>query len=100
MPSTFKRRRQTTKPVEISPEARFERIKRLVIVAMFSDDDLMERLVLKGGNALDLVFGVAARASVDVDFSMAGDFDEDLASVHHRLERALVATLRAEKLHP
>lgn len=34
-----------------------ERIKTLAIVAMFSDDDLMERLVLKGGNALDIVYG-------------------------------------------
>ena len=34
---------------------RLQKIKRLAIVAMFSDDDLLERLVLKGGNALDLV---------------------------------------------
>ncbi|NJK57598.1 MAG: hypothetical protein HC939_17135 [Pleurocapsa sp. SU_5_0] len=29
------------------------RIRELVIIAMFADDDLMETLVLKGGNALD-----------------------------------------------
>ena len=33
-----------------------EQVKKLVIIAMFSDDDLMERLVLKGGNLLDIVY--------------------------------------------
>ncbi|HET6251016.1 MAG TPA: hypothetical protein VFE47_25225 [Tepidisphaeraceae bacterium] len=36
-------------------------IKKLVIIAMFSDDDLMDRLVLKGGNAIDLLYRVSAR---------------------------------------
>jgi hypothetical protein len=29
----------------------FKRIRKLAIIAIFSDDDLMNRLVLKGGNA-------------------------------------------------
>ena len=29
-----------------------EQIKKFAIIAMFSDDDLMEMLVLKGGNVL------------------------------------------------
>ena len=33
----------------------FDQIRRLTIVALFSDDELSERLVLKGGNALSLV---------------------------------------------
>ena len=41
---------------------------------MFSDDELMSRLVLKGGNALDLIHRVGARASVDIDLSMESDF--------------------------
>ena len=47
---------------------RIEKIKRLAIIAMFSDDDLMERLVLKGGNALDIVYEIGSRASMDLDF--------------------------------
>jgi hypothetical protein len=31
-----------------------KRVRTLALVAMFSDDQLMTRLVLKGGNALDL----------------------------------------------
>lgn len=50
------------------------RVKRIAIIAMFSDDDLMNRLVLKGGNLLDMVYSLSARASKDVDFSIDGDF--------------------------
>ena len=54
-----------------------DRIKRLVVIAMFSDDDLMNRLVLKGGNAIDLIYRVSTRASLDVDFSLESEFEED-----------------------
>jgi hypothetical protein len=58
---------------------------------MFSDDELMERLVLKGGNLLDVVYKVSTRSSVDVDLSIDGDFNsfEDLK---HRAEAALQRT--------
>jgi len=76
---------------------RQERIKKLVIIAMFSDDVLMERLVLKGGNALDLIHHVSARASVDVDLSMAGDFTSDERfALLGRIEKALRDTFRPE----
>jgi predicted nucleotidyltransferase component of viral defense system len=52
------------------------RIKKLAIIAMFSDDDLMERLVLKGGNLLDLVYEISTRPSIDIDLSMEGDFEQ------------------------
>ena len=72
-----------------------EKIKKLVIIAMFSDDLLMERLVLKGGNALDLIHRVSARASVDVDLSIAGDFTaEERLGLHGRIEKALRDTFR------
>lgn len=45
-----------------------DRIKILAVQAMFSDDDLLEQLVLKGGNAMALVHQISARASVDLDF--------------------------------
>ena len=50
-------------------------IKKLAVIAMFSDDELMGRLVLKGGNAIDLIYRLSSRASVDVDFSIENDFD-------------------------
>jgi len=63
-------------------------IRRTALVAMFSDDLLMERLVLKGGNALELVHGLTGRGSLDIDFSIDGDFD-DLDDVKARCFRAL-----------
>jgi hypothetical protein len=35
-----------------------DKIKRLVIVALVADDELMETLVLKGGNAISIAYGV------------------------------------------
>jgi hypothetical protein len=40
-----------------------EKIKRLTVVSMFSDDELEDDLVLKGGNAMDLVHRLSSRAS-------------------------------------
>lgn len=72
-----------------------ESIKRLAIVAMFSDDDLMERLVLKGGNILDIVYGVSTRSSVDVDFSIDGELGE-LDAYRGRIADALKSTFAEE----
>jgi hypothetical protein len=63
-------------------------IRRIAIVALFSDDRLMEKLVLKGGNALSLVYGLSQRRSLDLDFSLENDFD-DLQDARERLFRAL-----------
>ncbi|MBW2725754.1 MAG: nucleotidyl transferase AbiEii/AbiGii toxin family protein, partial [Deltaproteobacteria bacterium] len=49
-------------------------IRRLIVAALFSDDELLDLLVLKGGNALQLVHVIVDRASTDLDFSMAADF--------------------------
>lgn len=76
---------------------RREKIKKLVIIAMFSDDELMERLVLKGGNALDLIHCVSARASADVDLSIDGDFPLEVRlALRGRIEKALRDTFRPE----
>jgi hypothetical protein len=68
-----------------------EMVKRRVIMAMFADDELMDRLVLKGGNLLDIVYGISTRASADLDFSVDGDLG-DVAALRVRLERTLKAT--------
>lgn len=66
----------------------FAEIRRLTIIALFSDDQLVDQLVLKGGNALSLVYGVSPRTSLDLDFSLEGDFP-NLEEARQRLFRAL-----------
>jgi len=63
-------------------------IRRLIIIAVCSDDMLLDTLVLKGGNALNLIHHIGARTSLDIDFSMSGDF-EDLTEAGRRLCHAL-----------
>lgn len=53
-----------------------EKIKKLTISALLADDLLMAVLVLKGGNALGLVYDITNRGSLDIDFSMAKDFTD------------------------
>lgn len=90
------KKRHLKKP---TPALDLDQVKRRVIVAMFSDDDFMDRFVLKGGNALDIVHRVSARASLDVDLSMESSFgDDSLDEVRMRIERALSATFRADGL--
>ena len=54
-----------------------EKIKRLTIVALLSDEILMALLVLKGGNAIDIAYDLSSRGSVDIDFSMEKDFSDE-----------------------
>src|SRR5689334_12948611 len=69
---------------------RLDRFKRLIVAAMFSDQELAQTFVLKGGNAIDLVLHVGTRASIDVDLSMNTDFaPEQLENVRQRLEQCL-----------
>jgi hypothetical protein len=79
--------------IEISP---LEKIKRLTVVSMFSDDELEEDLVLKGGNAMDLVHRLSSRASMDLDFSMKHDFPGGVENFRVRVERALKKTFKPE----
>jgi len=64
------------------------RIRELVIIAMFANDEFMDTFVLKGGNALDIAHKMNLRASVDVDFSMSGDF-EDVELISSKIEQSL-----------
>ena len=74
-----------------------ERLKRLTIVALCSEDRLLNALVLKGGNALSLVHNMRSRASFDLDFSMEGDFlATELADLTERIEYRLRQTFRPE----
>ena len=66
----------------------FAGVRRLTIVALFSDDQLFDQIVLKGGNALNLVYGLSPRTSLDLDFSIEADF-ADLDDTRRRIFRAL-----------
>jgi hypothetical protein len=65
-----------------------QNIRRIIITAVYSDDLLLDKLVLKGGNALNLIHGIGSRTSLDVDFSMEEDF-ADVEEAKRRLFRAL-----------
>jgi hypothetical protein len=89
-------RRGVLQPTEPS-----DQIKRLTLIALFSDDDLLERLVLKGGNALALGYGLDYRVSADIDLSMPSAFaHEELTGVEARIRYRLEQTFRPEGWEP
>jgi predicted nucleotidyltransferase component of viral defense system len=65
-----------------------EEVRRRILIALFSDDELMNTMVLKGGNALAMIHEVGNRASLDMDFSIASQFP-DLALAKTRIIAAL-----------
>jgi len=76
-----------------------ELIKRLSIISMFSDDDLMDLLVLKGGNALDIIHKLASRASKDIDFSIENEFSQtDAPIIEEKIRKVLKETFNTEGL--
>jgi predicted nucleotidyltransferase component of viral defense system len=63
-------------------------IRRRILTAVASDDLLVEHLVLKGGNALELIHRIGERASLDLDFSMEDDV-AGASELEPRLRRAV-----------
>jgi predicted nucleotidyltransferase component of viral defense system len=76
--------------IRYSTAVDFERIRTLTITALFSDDELFDQIVLKGGNAISLVYGFSSRTSLDLDFSLENDF-VDLERVRNRISNSLSA---------
>jgi len=70
-----------------------DEIKKLTIIGLFSKDSLLQQLVLKGGNLLDLVYGISTRPSKDIDLSLRGEF-EDMDRARRDIEEALADTFR------
>jgi hypothetical protein len=78
-----------------------ERVKKLTVIAVFSDETLLQRFVLKGGNAIDLILQVGSRASMDIDLSMSSDFSaEELQDVTARIRRGLEEAFRSVSITP
>lgn len=71
-----------------TPPVDYREIRRIAITAIFSDDALFEKVVLKGGNALSLALKLSKRTSLDLDFSIENDFD-DVGDARDRIQRAL-----------
>jgi predicted nucleotidyltransferase component of viral defense system len=72
-----------------------EKIKRITIIALVSDDILMEKLVLKGGNAINFIHKLSSRASIDLDYSMKDDFTlEELIDIENRIKKVLETTFK------
>jgi predicted nucleotidyltransferase component of viral defense system len=70
-------------------------IRKYVVISMFSDDLLMERFVLKGGNAISMIYKISSRASIDIDLSIDGDFEPDVRDVlEQRIHNALDTTFQ------
>ncbi len=67
-------------------------LRRIILEGLLEDDVLLEVLVLKGGNALELVYELIDRGSVDLDFSIDGDF-ADLVAIEGRVLDALARRL-------
>ena len=77
-----------------------KKIRKITIVALFSDDELMNIFVLKGGNALDIVHNINSRASTDIDLSIESDFTcDELEVVHNKLEKLLITTFKENGYH-
>ena len=74
---------------DVSSKNLEDEVKKAIITSIYSNDFLMEYLVLKGGNAIAYVHQVALRQSVDVDFSLSADFDGDEGKLESNLESAL-----------
>ena len=72
-----------------------DRIRKLIIQAVVSDDELMNELVLKGGNDLSIVHHIYARTSLDIDFSLKGDF-KDRAAIERKIIGALESRFDTE----
>jgi predicted nucleotidyltransferase component of viral defense system len=71
-----------------------DEVQRRILIALFLDDELMDALVLKGGNALALVHKVGSRASLDIDFSIQAafaDLDRTGARIFDTLKREFLS---------
>ena len=74
--------------VDSGTEDFYFRLRTELIIAIYSDDVLAEKLVLKGGNALNVIHRIGSRTSLDLDCSMAGDLD-DAETIEARLFQAI-----------
>ena len=74
--------------------------KKLAIISLFADDELADLFVLKGGTALDLIYKMNKRASMDIDVSLKNEFtDNQLEEIQNRLQDSFEMTFEEQGYH-
>ena len=68
-----------------------KKIKEITITSLVQNEEFMESLVLKGGNAISMGYGLSERASYDLDFSLEADFEKEIKEVEVELKKLLEA---------
>ena len=72
-------------------ESKIQTIKEIALKAIVSDDELMDVLILKGGNALDIIHKMSGRGSTDLDFSSKKLYDkEEFERISKRINELLI----------
>lgn len=74
------------------------KIKTIVATSLASDDDLMQLMILKGGNAISMGYGLSDRPSYDLDYSLEDDF-EDFNVISDRIKELLLDGFHTRNLH-
>lgn len=72
--------------------------RKIILKALYTDCWLYNQLVLKGGNALSIVYNVGNRSSLDLDFSIENDF-ENIDQVSNRMYSALFSAFKEVETH-
>ncbi|MCK5035885.1 MAG: nucleotidyl transferase AbiEii/AbiGii toxin family protein [Candidatus Sabulitectum sp.] len=75
-----------------------DQVRERILAAVCGDKWLFDRLVLKGGNALALIYRIGQRASLDLNFSIEGDF-EDIEKAGTLLKQAMINEFEPSGLH-
>lgn len=72
--------------------------RKLILHALYSDNWLYNQLILKGGNALSMIYKIGKRTSLDLDFSIQNDFT-DIKEVSKRIEKVLFKTFSKHRIY-
>lgn len=83
-------------------QQKVDKIRRLTIISMFAaSDQLMELFALKGGNALNYIYNLNQRSSLDIDISMKKSFEElnfELEKIENILKKSFERSFRENNL--
>ena len=76
-----------------------EDVKKIIIRSIYSNDELFDQFVLKGGNAIALIHNKKIRKSIDVDFSISSDFPGGLDALEKHLNHSLSQGFNESNYH-
>lgn len=78
---------------------KIENVKKLVIKSLVVEDDLVEKLVFKGGSIISLFYDTKSnRGSIDIDISIDNPF-ADVKRISETINRNLIDTFREENYY-